>query len=81
MNRTKFILSFSILCLLIALPTCSAVNNDTVIVADAPNFNDYYFDANVENDTGDGSIDNPYKTLTSSRIKDYSNIHLANLCR
>ncbi len=78
MNRTKFILSFSILCLLIALPTCSAVNNDTVIVADAPNFNDYYFDASVENDTGDGSIDNPYKTLTASRIKDYSNIHLAN---
>ena len=40
--------------------------------------NDYYFDASLENDTGDGSADNPYKYLNASRIRANSNIHLAN---
>jgi len=40
--------------------------------------NDYYFDASLENDTGDGSINNPYKYLTADRIKGNANIHLAN---
>ena len=39
---------------------------------------DYYFDANAEDNTGDGSHSNPYKTLTDSRIKNDSTIHLAN---
>ena len=38
---------------------------------------DIYFDASVEKDTGDGSIDNPYRDLNSNRIKSNSNIHLA----
>ena len=54
------------------------MDNDTVIDGDNAPLKDYYFDANIENDTGDGSIDNPYKTLTSSRIKEDSNIYLAN---
>lgn len=37
----------------------------------------YYFDSNIENDTGDGSSENPYRDLTDSRIKDNSVIHLA----
>ena len=40
--------------------------------------NEYYFDASLENDDGNGSIENPYKYLTSSRIKANSTIHLAN---
>ncbi len=78
MNKTKVMLLFSILCLFIVLPASFAVNNDTVDVVHDNGFTDYYFDANIENDTGDGSIANPYKTLTSDRIKDDSNIHLAN---
>ena len=39
---------------------------------------DIYIDASVEKDTGDGTQENPYKYLTSSRIKSNSNIHLAN---
>ena len=38
---------------------------------------DYYFDASIENDNGNGSADNPYKYLTASRIKSNSNIYLA----
>ena len=37
---------------------------------------DYYFDSNQSVD-GDGSIENPYNRLTNNRIKDNSNIHLA----
>ena len=39
--------------------------------------NDYYFNASVENDDGDGSIDHPYKYITSQRIKANCNIYLA----
>ena len=39
-------------------------------------YHDYYFDASIENDTGDGSIDNPYKYLNDDRIRDDSVIHL-----
>lgn len=38
---------------------------------------DYYFDASLENDTGDGSAQNPYKELTDERLMDNSVIHLA----
>ena len=38
---------------------------------------DIYFDASVEKDNGDGSVTSPYKYLTSSRIRQNSNIHLA----
>lgn len=60
------------------MPTCFAMDNDTSIIGDNSNYTDYYFDASIENDTGDGSQDNPYKTLTSARIHDDSNIYLAN---
>ena len=39
---------------------------------------DYYFDSNAPDDSGDGSISNPYKEFKSSRIADNSNLHLAN---
>lgn len=59
------------------MPAGFALDNDTTVLAGDIEPTDYYFDASIENDTGDGSISNPYKTLTSSRIMDDSNIHLA----
>lgn len=44
---------------------------------EATYYYDYYFDASAESD-GDGTINNPYKTLTANRIRSNSNIHLAN---
>ena len=87
------VLSFALLFLLMVIPSCLAIDNETAIMVESANdtvtalesqnsddvlAKDYYFDSNIENDTGDGSIDNPYKELSDSRIKDYSVIHLAN---
>ena len=92
LNKIKFIAFISILiCLLIVIPTGFAVDNETAIAGsndnqdsvlasvpdDALSTNDYYFDANIENDSGNGSIDNPYKYLNSNRIQQDSIIHLA----
>lgn len=69
------------LSLLVAIPATFAFDSDNVISNDVnPSISetDYYFDASLDNDTGDGSISNPYKYLTSDRIKDDSIIHLAN---
>lgn len=65
--------------LLIAVPTAFAFDGgDAISMDDNPSVlnEDYYFDASLDNDTGDGSIDNPYKDLTSNRIEDDSVIHL-----
>ncbi|WP_298518538.1 C1 family peptidase, partial [uncultured Methanobrevibacter sp.] len=94
MKNVKFIALFSILCLLIVIPATFAGDNDTAILAsdaiqedDAIAVNssagdnladEYYFDANAENDAGNGSYDNPYKELTSTRVNDNSIIHLSN---
>ena len=92
MNKIRFIAFISILiCLLIVIPAGFAVDNETVIAGsndsqdsilasvpdDALSTNDYYFDANINNDSGNGSIDNPYKYLNSDRIQQNSIIHLA----
>ena len=101
MNKINLLVIFSIICLLIAIPTAFAYDNETAIAADdaipedilntvdddassisdlssSKVTDDYYFDSNIENDTGDGSREHPYKELTYDRIKDDSNIHLAN---
>ena len=79
------------ICLLIVIPASFAVDNETVVEINADNQNntlsdmsdevltgnDYYFDASVSDDYGDGSQYNPYKRLTSYRIFDDSVIHLA----
>ncbi|WP_406534952.1 C1 family peptidase, partial [Methanobrevibacter sp.] len=90
-NR-KLSLFLIVLLLLIIIPSSFAHDNDTAITIDEESpvaiesiddaeplrgSNDYYFDASAENDTGDGSIDNPYKYLTASRIKANANIYLA----
>jgi len=81
LRKMKFIALMSILaCLLIVIPTGFAADNATALgLNDTSDVlgADYYFDANVENDTGDGTLDNPYKNLTDERIKSDSVIHLA----
>lgn len=81
LRKTKYIALMSILaCLLIVIPTAFAVDNETSLGLDDTTdvFSaDYYFDANVENDTGNGTLDNPYRNLTADRIESDSVIHLA----
>ena len=64
------------------VPTAFADDNATEIVGDVSNgdvlTSDYYFDANIENDSGNGSANNPYRDFKSSRISSNSNIYLAN---
>ena len=55
-------------------------NQDSVLSStqeDVLSINEYYFNASVEDDTGDGSIDHPFKELKSSRIQPNYIIHLA----
>lgn len=87
----KFVAFIAILiCLLIVIPDSFAVDNETVLAICDDNQNstlssipddvldvDYYYNASVENDTGNGSMDNPYRDLKSSRIQSNSVIHLA----
>ena len=61
---------------LVLIPACYAENNETDVVGDVDN-DIIYFDASSEID-GDGTADNPYNTLTASRIVDDSTICLAN---
>ena len=80
MKNLKLIALFSLLFVMVLIPTAYAADNQTAIEAgDEGNVmgDEYYFDANVENDTGDGSQDNPYKELTSDRVRDNSIIHLS----
>ena len=80
MKKTRIVaLILVMLSLMVAIPTAFALDGDNVISSDANSTvltGDYYFDANLENDTGDGSNTNPYRNLTSERIFDDSTIHL-----
>ena len=82
MKKIRFIaLLLVLLSLLMVIPTTFAFDNDTIVSSDANSVilsDDYYFDANLSSDTGDGSISNPYKELTSDRIQDNSVIHMLN---
>ncbi|MEE1133701.1 MAG: C1 family peptidase, partial [Methanobrevibacter sp.] len=75
-----------LLLLLIVIPTGFAANNETVIADGNETMltggsedilsDEYYFDASVDNDDGDGSIYNPYQKLTPYRVKSDSINHL-----
>ena len=62
---------------LFLIPFSFAQDNSTEVLSDDSSYSDIYFDASLADDNGDGSKENPYKYLNSSRIKDNSNIHLA----
>ena len=70
---------FSIVCLLIAISPAFAMNNDTIVAVENTSQlqSSYYFDSNIESDTGDGSLYNPYKELDSNKISDNSIVYLA----
>jgi len=75
--KVKNIALLSILMvLLIAIPVSFAVDNSTLNNTDVL-AEDYYFDANIDTDDGNGTIYNPYKELTTSKITDNSVIHLS----
>lgn len=71
-KRILFIIMAAVLLL---IPACYAENNMNGTVNDL-NDRIIYFDASSLND-GDGSIDNPYNSLKTSRIEDNSILHLA----
>ena len=52
-------------------------NNDMVFEGESNDANEYYFDSNALDDDGNGSMDNPYKTLNDDRIKPNSILHFA----
>ena len=89
--KKSFLIVLIALTILILLPVSFAYENDTNLAVDGEDIaveinyqedvlgdnGDYYFNASSESD-GNGSQSNPYKYLTSARIKDNSNIYLAN---
>ena len=65
---------------MISVAPAFAMDNDTVVAVENTTQLQatYYFDANIDDDSGNGSYYNPYKELDSSRIADNSIVHLAN---
>ena len=88
MNRIKLFTILSIFCILIMVPTCFAADDAAAAVDDVELLTfgdssdilsaDYYFDANAPDDSGNGSVSNPYKEFKSDRVVADSNLHLAN---
>ena len=89
MNKIKFFTLISILCLIFIIPMSFAADGDVaieggeaesvILTSDSDvSTSDYYFDSNAIDDNGNGSISNPYKEFTSSRVVPDSTLHLAN---
>ena len=90
MKNVKIIALFSILCLLVMMPATFAADNETAVaeaVADDTSLSssfgdnltkDYYFDANFEISTENGTLDEPYTDLSYAYVKDNSVLHFAN---
>ena len=92
LNKFHKIFLISLFILIFIIPSSYAMNNETCDVVELEDAqtavsindgevlaanNDYYFNSSLDNDDGDGSQQNPYKYLTTDRIKGYCNIHLA----
>ena len=87
-NKSIMLLTF-VLMFLVIIPTAFAEDNETVLEADidagstdtvvltAGEPNHYYFDASAQNDTGDGSAENPYKYLRDEYVRPNSVLHFA----
>ena len=71
-NKKSAIFIFTVLIFLVFTPISFAHDNATGPVQEQTVSSDYYFDASIENDTGDGSFENPYKELTDERLFDNS---------
>ncbi len=90
--RHHRLLLIALLLLIFIIPSSYAMNDETsdliemedahtaISIVDEDTLaanNDYYFNSSLEDDNGDGTIQNPYKYLTADRIKGNCNIHLA----
>ena len=73
----KKLIFFTILIGLIVIPFSFAEDNSTDVLFEDSSYSDVYFDASAVDDSGNGSMENPYKYLKSFRISDNSNIHLS----
>ena len=87
LKNLRFIALVSILaCLLIVIPAGFAVDNETAIAINGDNLtdgmnddilaDDYYFDSANDNN-GDGSQYDPYKSFNKNTIKDFSVNHVS----
>ena len=75
MKNIRLIALFSVFCLMLLVPTVYAMDNQTVLDAnDDVNVTGavYYFDANVDDNTGNGFVNSPYRNLTPGRVNDSS---------
>lgn len=91
MNKYHKLFLLAVVILIFMIPSGYAIDNQTddlqeieevqtISAIDENNLkasNDYFFDSSVENDTGDGTKNNPYKYLTSDRIRGNCNIYLS----
>ena len=77
-NKNKLLIfSVFVLLLLSFMPICFAFGNDTILdeSTDILGEVNYYFNSSA-NDDGDGSLTNPYNTLTNDKLANNSIIHL-----
>ena len=77
--RSVIIVCFVFL-LFISISSTFAIDNETIDADEVVHTSqraDIYFNASALDDNGNGSKENPYKTLNTYRIVDNSNIHLA----
>ena len=80
-NKNKVIIISLVFLLFITMSVAFAENNENLtdnknILNTDSNHKDIYFNASADHD-GDGSKENPYKTLNSGRIMNNSNLHLS----
>ncbi|MDO5852342.1 MAG: C1 family peptidase [Methanobacteriaceae archaeon] len=55
------------------ISTVEKVDNSKQVIVTSSNENNYYFNASTSNDNGNGSKDNPWKTINNNRISSISN--------
>ncbi|WP_405265861.1 C1 family peptidase [Methanobrevibacter sp.] len=81
MLGNKLLLLFSIVLIsLLLIPSVFGADNETDSLDSSldtqPICDDIYFDSNATDDTGNGTIDHPYKNIGNGRITDNSVVHL-----
>ena len=78
--KSKWIfISFIVIAIMISVPLSFAQDLESGVLAENNNtisVNHYYFDSSADN-SGNGSIDSPYKYLTNNTIKENSVLHFA----
>ena len=80
MKYKRIIVLIMVLALAFIIPCSFAQDSQSDLLSEndmSIELNDYYFDSNAAVD-GNGSVNSPYKYLTSDKIKDNSALHFAN---